>query len=100
MNLCFLLHRILKILPPYVSLFKNHSNYYCLVSVSVREKKKLAVILHDLEQLYKHPSFDYTWSYKKKKKKRKEIESGHISGGYMLGFLLSKTALKKKKKKA
>lgn len=23
---------------------------------------------HGLEQLYKHPSFDYTWSYKKKKK--------------------------------
>jgi len=50
--------------------------------------------------LYKHPSFDYTWSYKKKKK----IQTGHTPDGYMLGYLLSKNGslsknkIKKKRK--
>lgn len=48
--------------------------------------KKVSHPSHNLEQLYKHPSFDYTWSYKKKKK----IQTGHTPGGYMLGLLLSK----------
>lgn len=64
MKLCFL-HRTLQILPLYIpSFFKT------IVSITVwlvfPSEKVSSHPSHDLEQLYKHPSFDYTWSYKKK----------------------------------
>lgn len=63
---------------------------------SEKKKKVSSHPSHDLEQLYKHPSFDYTWSYKKEKKKN---QTGHTPDGNMLGFLLSKNGSLSKKKK-
>lgn len=41
--------------------------------------------------MYKHPSANYTWSYKKKKKKKEKLIWTH-SRWYMLGFYCPKMA--------
>ena len=80
-------------LPPNLPIFKPC--LVCLVSVSIMEKKNSSQPSHDLEQMYKHPSFNYTWSYKKKKI---IIVMDTLQVVYA-GILLSKNGSFKKKKK-
>lgn len=47
--------------------------------------------------MYKHPSSNYTWSYKKKKKKKKKNWSGHTPGGICWDSTVQKWQLKKQK---
>lgn len=70
--------------------FLNFSITVWLVFPS-SERIKSSHPSHDLERVYKYPTFNYTWSYIKKK-----IQTGHTPEGYMLGCLLSKRKKEKR----
>lgn len=72
---------------PVAYVFFNHGKFYC--SGFPSSEKKLAVILHMILE-YKHPSFDYTWSYKKKKNCSRWLYAG-ISTVQKMAALQKKT---------